>query len=417
MSQLPRSHHWDSSIPLLRNPYGYIRQTCQELDTDLFETRLLLSKAICMTGPEAAGLFYTSKNLVRDGAAPKRVQWSLFGSGGVQTLDGPAHRHRKAMLLSILTSPERIDQLVRLVEELWRRDIESTAPEARVVLFERLQEILTRAACQWSGVYLSDDELPALQRELTALFDNAGDVGPKHWWSRLSRQTANRRIGEYIEEVRQGKVQVSEELPAYVIAHHRDLDGELLSNEIAAVELLNVLRPTVAVSVYMTFTALALHDYPEHRGRILGDEPDEVFYFAQEVRRFYPFFPAVPALVSEDFRWQGYEFAKDTRVLLDLYGTNHDRRVWADPEHFYPQRFIRSDYGPYGFIPQGGGEHETNHRCPGEQITIELVELAARFLANEVHYDVPEQDLEVDDTRLPALPKSGFEMENIRLKA
>ena len=59
------------------------------------------------------------------------------------------------------------------------------------------------------------------------------------------------------------------------IASHRDLGGQPLPLRIASVELLNVLRPTVAVAVFITFAAHALHLHPEWRARFRAgdDEP------------------------------------------------------------------------------------------------------------------------------------------------
>src|SRR5690606_17387043 len=133
-------------------------------------------------------------------------------------------------------------------------------------------------------------------------------------------------------------------------------------------------------------------------------------WFVQEVRRFYPFFPAVAARVRHDFEWRGYRFPKGRRVLLDLYGTDHDSRTWGDPEAFRPERFRDWDGSPFNFIPQGGGDHYEHHRCAGEWITIALMKNAAVFLARRLRYDVPGQDLRIDYRQLPALPKSKFVM-------
>lgn len=186
---------------------------------------------------------------------------------------------------------------------------------------------------------------------------------------------------------------------------------------VAAVELLNLLRPTVAVSVYVVFVAHALQARPSCRERLAAGEPGYDERFVHEVRRYYPFFPAVAARVRQDFAWQGYRFPAGTRVLLDLYGTNHDPRTWDAPEAFAPDRFLGWDGSAFNFIPQGGGDHLTNHRCAGEWIAIALMKQAAHLLAARLDYEVPEQDLRVDDKRLPALPRSRFVMARPRLKA
>jgi fatty-acid peroxygenase len=182
----------------------------------------------------------------------------------------------------------------------------------------------------------------------------------------------------------------------------------VLPSKIAAVEVLNILRPTVAVSVYIVFLAHALHQHPRYRDALRRGDSIQTEAFVQEVRRFYPFFPATTALVRREFDWNGLHFPADVRVLLDLHGINHDARVWDAPEEFRPERFLHWDGDAFTFVPQGGGDHQQNHRCPGEWATIEIMKAALDFLVNGIRYEVPPQDLTLDDRRLPALPRSRF---------
>lgn len=199
-----------------------------------------------------------------------------------------------------------------------------------------------------------------------------------------------------------------------VIAGLRSLSGQLLSPRVATVELLNVLRPTVAVSVYLTFVAHALHQYPEYRRRLEVGEDGYADLFVQEVRRLYPFFPAVMARVRR-LRLEGVPLPRGRRVMPDLYGTNHDARTWDAPKEFRPERFCQWDRSAFNFVPQGGGDHHVNHRCAGEWITIELMKVASDVLTKRIKYEMPEQDLGIDLSRFPALPKSRFRISNVRM--
>jgi fatty-acid peroxygenase len=187
---------------------------------------------------------------------------------------------------------------------------------------------------------------------------------------------------------------------------------------VAAVELLNVLRPTVAGALYVTFAALALHQHPrcpeQLRRTLQAGEDAYLGQFVQEVRRFYPFFPFVGGRALREFDWRGHRFPEGTWVLLDLYGTNHDARLWEEPEAFRPERFREGDGGPFSLIPQGGGDHHRNHRCAGEWATVALMESAVRLLTTGMRYEVPDQDLRVDLSRLPAIPKSRFVINSVR---
>lgn len=412
MSIIPSATGFDSTLALLRNPYGFIRQTCRHLDADLFETRILLRKTICMTGAAAAEAFYREEQLIREGSMPSRIQKTLLGEGGVQGLDGATHQHRKKMFMSMMGTEH-----IAALQGMSLHMLDNFAPdwEARneVVFYDEVREMLTRAVCAWCGVPIPEAEVATRTAQLTSLIQDAGAIGPKHWAARLARHRLEKWAARMIQQVHDGELQPTQESALHFIATWRDLDGELLNPRVAAVELLNVLRPTVAVSVFIVQTAHALYRYPEWQEKLRNDE-GLLEPFVQEVRRLYPFFPAVAARVKSTFEWQGYRFPKGHRVLLDLYGTNTDRRSWDAPLEFRPERFRGRAENPYDFIPQGGGNHYTNHRCPGEWIAISQMKAFCRYLVNDIDYDVPDQDLELDPGELPSLPQNRFIMRNVR---
>lgn len=410
---IPRERSFDSTLALLRDPYRYVSERCRAHGSDLFETRLRLQRTICLTGKEAAELFYDETLFSRKGAAPKRIQKTLFGEGGVQGLDGEAHRHRKALFMQIM-SPERVTGLARASALCWRGLSREWVARPEVNLTEVSREVLTRAVCSWAGVPLTDAETPVRVRQLTALFDAAGAVGPRHWASRRARKRAEAWTGELVEQVRSRQLRPPEGCALQEIAFHRDEKGEVLSSRTAAVELLNVLRPTVAVSIYIAFVALALRRDEAFRRKLMYNDDEYAECFAQETRRYYPFFPAVIARTRKDFEWKGYRFPAGRLALLDLYGTNHDARQWEDPDQFRPERFQKRAACPFSLIPQGGGDPHVHHRCPGEGAAVALMKVAADFLVNEISYRVPEQDLSIDWRRLPALPRSGFIISDLR---
>lgn len=413
MPPIPRDTSLESTLALQADPYRFISKRCRRYGADLFQARIMLQNTICMMGKDAAELIYDDERFERHGAAPLRIQKTLLGVGGVQAIDGAAHRHRKQMFMRLMT-PERITRLADLTDEGWRVFARMWSAMDHIVLFNQSCELLCRAVCLWAGVPLAESEVLRRTDELTAMFNHAGDFGPKHWRARFARTSGERWIGGLVEDIQTGRLTVPEDSPAYVIALHQGLDGQPLDSRTAAVELINLLRPTVAIAVYFTLAATALHEHPACRLPIqASDEYAE--YFVQEVRRFYPFFPYVTARVRHDFEWRGYLFPAGTRVLLDIHGTNRDPRQWESPDEFRPERFRGWDQSPFSFIPQGGGDHYLGHRCAGERITIELMKRAVRFLAGRLTYDVPGQDLRIDHTRLPALPRSRFVMSGVRI--
>jgi fatty-acid peroxygenase len=410
---LPRDRGLDRTAAIRRDPYRYVSRRCEDLGTDVFVARLRLRPTIFLRGEAAASLFCDPTRFVRAGAPPNRVQESLFGKGGVQSLDDDAHRHRKALLMEV-TSPPRVAALAGTLRLLWHAQLGLWASRPKIVLYDELPELLTRAVCQWAGVPVEERDLPRRARDLTAMFDAAGATGPRHWGARRARNRSERWATRIVDGIRRDRIRVAETSVAGLIAHHRGADGEPLPARVAAAELLNVLRPTVAVSVYLVHIAHALHEHRESHAALARGGDAAAERFVEEVRRHYPFFPAVTARVRQRFTWEGYEFPEGRRVLLDLYGTNHDPRTWSDPDRFDPERFGATPVSRHNFVPQGGGDAATGHRCPGEGITVALMKVGLDFLARRMAYDVPEQDLELDWRRLPALPRSRMVLANVR---
>jgi len=129
-----------------------------------------------------------------------------------------------------------------------------------------------------------------------------------------------------------------------------------LDDRTAAVELLNLLRPTVAVAWLGTFAALRLAEHPQWRERLLpADAGEERLAFAQEVRRTTPFVPALAGRVRQPAELSGVLARPGQFIVLDVVGVDRDPARYADPETFEPQRFLGVTPGAYDLVPQGGG--------------------------------------------------------------
>ncbi|ASS69711.1 cytochrome P450 [Bacillus atrophaeus] len=413
--QVPHDKALDNSLAMMREGYLFIKNRVDRYQSDLFETRLLGQKAICMSGEEAAKVFYDPERMKRNGALPKRLLKTLFGVDAIQTMDGDAHTHRKLLFMSLMTPPHQ-KRLAELAMEQWLAALSKWEGAEKVELFEEAKNVLCKIACQWAGVPLEESEVKERADDFSAMVDAFGAVGPRHWKGRRARPRAEEWIRDIIENVRAGKTEAEKGTALYEMAFHTELDGSRLDTQMAAVELINVLRPIVAISTFITFSALALHNHPEYKEKLKSGNGDDLEMFVQEVRRFYPFGPFLGAQARKDFVWNQCEFKEGMLVLLDLYGTNHDARLWEDPNEFRPERFKGRNEQLFDLIPQGGGDPAKGHRCPGEGITIEVMKVTLDFLINHIEYEVPEQDLSYSLVRMPSLPESGFVMSRIRRK-
>jgi fatty-acid peroxygenase len=415
--QIPHDKSLDNSLALMKEGYEFIPNRKEKYESELFEARLLGQRVICISGEEAARLFYDTDRFKRNGAAPKRIQKTLFGENAIQTMDGDAHIHRKLLFMSLMTPPHQ-KRLAQMAMEEWKAAAAKWEKDgSEIVLLEEARGILCRVACAWAGVPLKEKDEKERAAEFAAMVDAFGAVGPRHWKGRHARNSSEDWIRGVIEDVRDGKLAAEEGTALHEMAFHKNLDGTRLDSQLAAVELINVLRPIVAISTFIAFSALALHGHPRYKEMLQTGNGRELEMFAQEVRRFYPFGPFLGAIVRKDFTWKEALFKEGMLVLLDIYGTNHDPRLWEDPFEFCPERFGGWDGSLFDLIPQGGGDPSKGHRCPGEGITVEVIKASLDFLVNRIEYSVPEdQDLSFSLSRMPTFPESGFIISNVKIK-
>ena len=411
--RIPKDSAFDGTLAVLRDGYRFILNRCRKLNSDLFQTRLLLRRAVCIHGEEAAKIFYDGERFTRVGAIPPTQAKLLQDYGSVQGLDGEHHRHRKRMFTELL-APDEVVRLTASVAEEWIAKLPAWERQDRVVLFDELQEILCRGVCDWAGISMSERDVRKRTLELGEMIEAAGSLGPRNWRAQWLRSRCERWARALIEGPRSGAITFESGSPVQIIAQHREPDGSLLPVDVAAVELINLLRPTVAIARFIMFAALALHERTDYQQRISGGDRAFARAFAQEVRRLSPFFPFIAGRARRPFQWNGHAFAKDDWVLLDIYGTNRDPRSYVEAETFRPERFIEAPPGIFAFIPQGAGDATKTHRCPGEDATVSIMVMALTMLTKQMAYSVPEQNLSVDLASIPALPKSRFVIEGVK---
>jgi fatty-acid peroxygenase len=398
----------------LRDPYRFISKKLDSHNTDALETNLFfLKKAVILRGEEGARLFYNKEKFTRKKVMPGHVKNPLFGRGSIHGIDNEQHIHRKQMYLGLLNS-NSISNFPEILENKWMERLARWQDSKEVVLLNEISEILCSAISEWTGFELPESNLSSFTKFNREMLESPGKFGPTHWYGRILRLRAEKDVGQYIQKIRKGEVEIDKSTAAYKIAFYKE-DNKLLSLRQASIFLLNIIRPTVASARFVVFGALSLYENPRFKEKLKDEEFQE--WYAHEVRRFYPFVPGLIAKARLNFTWKNYEFKKGTYALIDFYGTNRDPSTWNEPEKFYPERFKEWNGSAYNFIPQGGGEVDTNHRCPGEWLTIQVLKKTMFLLSQAMEYEVPPQDLTIEFNKLITQPKSGFiisKVKNIR---
>jgi len=395
----------ENGLRFLTRGYGWLPDKRRQLGRRTVPTRLGGLKVLGIEGPEAARFLYDEDHVRRAHAIPEPVQGTLFGKGAVHTLDGEMHRVRKAMFVALLMREDGIAALVEQAAAAWD-DAATGWQGGRIVLLDESARVIAGTVCRWAGVPIDDDEVPALARDLVSMVDGFATGGPRHWRARRARGRREAWLSQLVTDVRSGAATAPAGCAVDVVARHTDAGGEQLDPRVAAVELLNIIRPTTAVAWFVAFSGHALIRWPEYRDRLASGDPAFAEAWAHEVRRYYPFAPFIGGRAPQETSYDGERIPENSVVLLDLYGQNHDAELWPDPYEFRPERFLGREIGEFELVPQGGGDPRTNHRCPGEQLTVSLLSVLAVRLAR-LTFDVPEQDLDIALHRIPARPDSG----------
>ncbi|SBW01853.1 putative fatty acid beta hydroxylase [uncultured Alphaproteobacteria bacterium] len=398
---------FDATLGFVREGYAFISRHCERLGADAFRTRFLLRPVVCARGRAAAEMFYADDlAFTRRGAIPGSVRRLLQDDRSVQSLDAAAHRERKMLFAKILGGAAVEHAVLAFGAALRAAMLRWKGGE--VVLHRAVREVLARVALDLSGIAADAPTLAARTRELGAMIDAAGSVGPANWRALWLRRRTEAWARGLVAAYRDGRLPETEGGALALIAGYRDGRGEPLPEAVAAVELLNVLRPTVAIGRYVVFAAHALVRRPDWREAFAGGGEDDLLPFVQEVRRFYPFFPAIAGRARQEFAWRGHRFRRGDLTILDLYGTNHHPELWPEPEAFRPERFRGWEGDAFALVAQGGGDAAVTHRCPGEDLTVALTVEAVRVLCRDARFSAPPQDLSVSLARVPALPESGM---------
>jgi fatty-acid peroxygenase len=403
-AQLPRPTG-DLALKLWREGYRALAaERLRHEDPDAFPGTLLGRRTAVVRGPEGVRLFYDADVVERRRAVPAPLAALLFGRGAVHGLDGAEHAARKRLFLDLLTE-ERFAPLADAVaKELTRRA--GTWAGHEVVVHDELVETYGGEVIRWAGVDLPEAQRRRWSHRLAAIVDGFGMAGTAYARGWAARTVADRWAARLVDEARSGR------RPAPADSVLAALAGADLPARVAGVELLNVLRPAVAVAWPGTFAVLALSQHPQWRENLRaltagGDDVDtRRVAFGHEVRRLYPFVPALAGRTRRPVRAAGVDLQRGDRIVLDVVGTDQDPQLWHDPHEFLPDRFADVQPDPHTYVPQGGGDPATGHRCPGESLTVRLLAETIGVVA-DLDFEVVSRPA-YDPARMPTRPADGL---------
>lgn len=362
---LPDPRTFARTVTLLREGYPVWQSLREQTGAETVQTRVFDERVTVVRGSEAARFFFTETGTERSSALSTAFVDSLLGEIPVRQLNGSPQAPRKDVFGRLLDAEAA--QTIS-ADAIRRWDARMSGRRGMVDIVVEASELLFEAACDWVGIEVAGEEWRS--RDQIAMIDGFGGLGLRQLRARVARRRTEAWIEPLIEHSRRSESQPS--TPLDQVAHYRDENGVLLPVHTAAVEVINLMRPIVAISWLIGGMARALDEVPGLRAEATSGEvtPTEV---AREVRRTFPFTPFLAARTTRQLTWQNTVIDRDTLLLLDVWGTHHDPRIWSDPERFDPRRYRTTAVTPYNLIAQGSGDLQHGYRSAGEDVTLAVL--------------------------------------------
>jgi fatty-acid peroxygenase len=397
----------DSTLQFLGDGYGFISKTADRLGTDAFRTRIGLRPVLCLRGGEAARFFARDGHFGEVRAMPPSFVRLLQDRGRGPAPEADEVLRRRAGFAELMHGSSE-SRMAGIAEDIFSSALLEWRGEGTVRMRDELPRLFTGIALRFAGVPQHRMERDARAGELWAMVESAGSFGPAAWAASARRTQTEQWARGLIRDVREGRERAVIGTPLAAVANWRGDDGEL-PLEVAAVELLNLLRPTVAVALFAEFATLALIQKPRLRKAFANGDLTMLDGFVHEVRRRTPFFPVIAGRATADLDWQGDTVRAGTWTMLDLYGTNHDARLWPHPMSFDPGRYARGEGDAAQIVIQGSGAFAFDRPGLGEPATEALLRNFTVLLAR-LRWAVPAQDLRVRYDRMPAEIRDGLRL-------
>jgi cytochrome P450 len=258
--------------------------------------------------------------------------------------------------------------------------------------------------------------------KLAALFPLPGIVPtPKNLRFRAALRALDRVVLSLIAERRRDAADRGD-LLSMLLAARDEETGDGLTDQQLRDEVMTLLlagHETTAMTLAWTFYLLSLH--PGVR-RTLETEvdaaPPDVGVEAlgrlrytrmvlDEALRLYPPAWVVTRSADGDDEIGGFTIPAGSRVLVSPYVTQHDPKLWDDPEGFDPERFApeASEGRPrYAYFPFGGGPH----LCIGAGFATMEATIVLATVARRLRLDLEPGRAVAIDPLVTLRPKPGI---------
>ncbi len=420
------------------DPLGYMDRAVKD-NPDLFTAQLWRfgSTLIFVHHPEGVQQILTSDRKVFSApGSVNRIIEPLMGSGSLIMLEGERHRKERQLIMPSFHG-ERVRLYGQLICDATHQVLAKLSPQQpftarnisqrvslRVILTavfglhqgERYTEISQRVARMGNTFNAPLASLllffPALQK----------DLGPWSPWGKFcrNRDRVDQLLYQEIAERRAAPDPERTDILS-LLMKARDSEGKALGDE----DLRDQLMTLLFAGHGTTATAIAwalywIHRLPQVKDKLLqelaqvGDDPVQTARLpylgavCNETLRIYPVgLLTFPRVAQEPVNLLGYPLEPGAIAAPCIYLLHRRPELYPDPESFRPERFLERQFGPYEYLPFGGGAR----RCIGEALAMFEMKLVIATILTHYELDLASSDPErVQRRGLTLAPAKGVEM-------
>ena len=413
------------TLAFARNPFGFIDERLAAHGRT-FRTNVLGRESVVIAGPDAAGQFIDTADVIREDSMPPHIQ-ELFGGQSLPLLDGDEHRQRKLAVMRGFSRPA-LSAYVPILEGRHRTGFRAVVGAGEFGWLAELKRLSIEAICTTVIGMTPGAEMDQLCRDYgvvtdgfatlpirlpgTAYSEGAGGArsDPGRRWPLTCAPGAQRRPMTACRAS-------SQPAPAGPAICRRARRARAAPHRDRRLHRLRRAGRTGAPPSRPPRCAPAA-------GRARSPRPPgrrcrwrrwpRMPYLAQvvdEVKRLCPVVPAIFGRARHDFEFDGFTIPAGWMVMWPVTPSHVAHGVYTNPAAFDPDRFSpeRAEHTrhEHAFVPQGAGT-PLGHKCPGLDFATCFMAVFAVVLLRGYNYELASGRSAMATGKTPPEPKDGL---------
>lgn len=389
-----------STLALARDEIATLARWHQRYG-DIYEVATLAYDTVAVNTPELAKIMFTGDpelfgSFLEGAARP------VVGEHSVLLQTGPTHARQRRLLSPPFNNRRAMRGLAETIGGICHRRVESLTPGHELRALELGYEIALETIVRVVYGIVDDD---GVKRHCQEVRDGLAAMHPtflwvpqlqRSWFGPYRRFTTT--MGRWMaslrtvvdERRRAGDADQRDDILSLMLTA-QTADDQPLSDDEVVDQLRTLLFAGHETTAHSFAWAMeALHHHPDELARVRNEidalelgadgrlEPKSVLELpylnavCDEVLRMHPVLAFVGRTLKKPWSFAGHPLPSGMAIGVAVSEIHNDPTIFAQPQRFSPTRFIERKFGPFEYMPFGGG----HRRCIGAALAHSELRLA-----------------------------------------